>query len=308
MRDICSGSRAAKYELAEWRPRMPNWIRSAVKLKATAMPPRPDGPSVRAMTIVPPTLSEQDCDLRTEREEHVGCQRRVASARPWRCDGTSASGMVIDAGPSLATSRRDSPEARGYPATQMCGICGILAFSSGFDASEETVVRDARHDGPPRPRRRAAPRRGARATAASRSATGGSRSSTSRRRGTTRCRTRTERVWITFNGEIYNHRALRSELEAKGHRYRSHCRHRDDHPPLRGGGAPLRRAAAGDVRDRDLGRAPARAVPRARPARDQAALLRPAARAGSCSHRRSRRCWPTRRSRPSSTRRRSSTT
>jgi len=28
-------------------------------------------------------------------------------------------------------------------------------------------------------------------------------------------------VWITFNGEIYNHRALRSELEAKGHRYRS---------------------------------------------------------------------------------------
>jgi asparagine synthase (glutamine-hydrolysing) len=30
-------------------------------------------------------------------------------------------------------------------------------------------------------------------------------------------------VWITFNGEIYNHRALRSELEARGHRYRSHA-------------------------------------------------------------------------------------
>lgn len=30
-------------------------------------------------------------------------------------------------------------------------------------------------------------------------------------------------VWITFNGEIYNHVALRTELEAKGHRYRSHC-------------------------------------------------------------------------------------
>jgi asparagine synthase (glutamine-hydrolysing) len=29
-------------------------------------------------------------------------------------------------------------------------------------------------------------------------------------------------VWITFNGEIYNHMALRSELEAQGHRYRSH--------------------------------------------------------------------------------------
>jgi len=28
-------------------------------------------------------------------------------------------------------------------------------------------------------------------------------------------------VWITFNGEIYNHERLRQELEAKGHRYRS---------------------------------------------------------------------------------------
>ena len=30
-----------------------------------------------------------------------------------------------------------------------------------------------------------------------------------------------ERVWITFNGEIYNHESLRSGLEARGHRYRS---------------------------------------------------------------------------------------
>jgi asparagine synthase (glutamine-hydrolysing) len=28
-------------------------------------------------------------------------------------------------------------------------------------------------------------------------------------------------VWITYNGEVYNHAALRAELEAKGHRYRS---------------------------------------------------------------------------------------
>ena len=28
-------------------------------------------------------------------------------------------------------------------------------------------------------------------------------------------------VWITFNGEIYNHAALRGELEEKGHTYRS---------------------------------------------------------------------------------------
>jgi asparagine synthase (glutamine-hydrolysing) len=29
------------------------------------------------------------------------------------------------------------------------------------------------------------------------------------------------RVWITFNGEIYNHKSLRPGLEARGHRYRS---------------------------------------------------------------------------------------
>jgi asparagine synthase (glutamine-hydrolysing) len=28
-------------------------------------------------------------------------------------------------------------------------------------------------------------------------------------------------VWISYNGELYNHGALRNELEARGHRYRS---------------------------------------------------------------------------------------
>src|SRR4030088_3290035 len=30
-----------------------------------------------------------------------------------------------------------------------------------------------------------------------------------------------DRVWITYNGEIYNHAALRPGLEAKGHRYQT---------------------------------------------------------------------------------------
>jgi len=30
-----------------------------------------------------------------------------------------------------------------------------------------------------------------------------------------------ESLWIVYNGEIYNHRELRSQLEARGHRYRT---------------------------------------------------------------------------------------
>src|SRR5512143_2938180 len=29
------------------------------------------------------------------------------------------------------------------------------------------------------------------------------------------------RVWVTYNGEIYNHRELRTELEESGHRFRT---------------------------------------------------------------------------------------
>ena len=31
-----------------------------------------------------------------------------------------------------------------------------------------------------------------------------------------------ESVWLTLNGEIYNYRELRKELENKGHRFKSH--------------------------------------------------------------------------------------
>ena len=30
------------------------------------------------------------------------------------------------------------------------------------------------------------------------------------------------RFWIVYNGEIYNHRQLRADLQARGHRYRTH--------------------------------------------------------------------------------------
>jgi asparagine synthase (glutamine-hydrolysing) len=32
----------------------------------------------------------------------------------------------------------------------------------------------------------------------------------------------TQDIWIVYNGEIYNHAELRAQLEAKGHRYRTH--------------------------------------------------------------------------------------
>ena len=35
--------------------------------------------------------------------------------------------------------------------------------------------------------------------------------------------TEDERFWIVYNGEIFNHRELRSELETKGHRFETHC-------------------------------------------------------------------------------------
>ena len=103
----------------------------------------------------------------------------------------------------------------------MCGICGILATSPGFDAAETTVVamRDTMvHRGPDDA--------GAESWAA-----GNGRVAFGHRRlsivdlsaaGHNPMCNEDGTVWITFNGEIYNHRALRAELEAKGHRYRSH--------------------------------------------------------------------------------------
>jgi asparagine synthase (glutamine-hydrolysing) len=104
----------------------------------------------------------------------------------------------------------------------MCGICGILATSPAFDATEQTVtaMRDTMtHRGPDDG--------GVDSWAA-----GGCRVAFGHRRlsivdlspaGHNPMPNEDGTVWITFNGEIYNHIALREELEAKGHRYRSHC-------------------------------------------------------------------------------------
>jgi asparagine synthase (glutamine-hydrolysing) len=105
---------------------------------------------------------------------------------------------------------------------EMCGICGILATSPGFDATEQTVsaMRDTMvHRGPDD---------GGTDTWVS----GDCRVAFGHRRlsivdlspaGHNPMPNEDGTVWITFNGEIYNHLALRRELEAKGHRYRSHC-------------------------------------------------------------------------------------
>ena len=58
-----------------------------------------------------------------------------------------------------------------------------------------------------------------------------------------------------------------------GHRFAHRLRHRGPRPPLRGARRRLRRAAAGDVRVRALGRARQPPAAGPRPLRDQAALL-----------------------------------
>ena len=53
-------------------------------------------------------------------------------------------------------------------------------------------------------------------------------------RATSRCRTRTARVWITFNGEIYNHARLRARPGGRGPHVPLAHRHRSDRAPVRG--------------------------------------------------------------------------
>jgi asparagine synthase (glutamine-hydrolysing) len=100
----------------------------------------------------------------------------------------------------------------------MCGMCGILATDNGFAVGEElvTTMRDTMvHRGPDDAGSWYSPEHkvalGARRLAIVDLSPAG-RMPMSNEDGS---------VWIAYNGEVYNHEALRAELEAKGHIYRS---------------------------------------------------------------------------------------
>jgi len=102
----------------------------------------------------------------------------------------------------------------------MCGIAGALAFRDDFAADAATVRRMAetlRHRGPDDA--------GAIALTDDRVALAHRRLSIIdlSAAGHQPMANEDESVWITYNGEVYNHRVLRDELEAAGHRYRSHA-------------------------------------------------------------------------------------
>src|ERR1700704_3459740 len=100
----------------------------------------------------------------------------------------------------------------------MCGISGILGFADSFPVSE-ALARDMAasqsHRGPDDD--------GAWADPAHRVALSHRRLSIIdlSAAGHQPMANEDGSVWITYNGEVYNHEALRTELEAKGHTYRS---------------------------------------------------------------------------------------
>jgi asparagine synthase (glutamine-hydrolysing) len=100
----------------------------------------------------------------------------------------------------------------------MCGIAGVLAFTDALAADEATMRRmtdTLRHRGPDDG--------GTLVRATERVALGHRRLSIIdlSAAGHQPMANEDGTVWITYNGEVYNHAALRTQLEAAGHRYRS---------------------------------------------------------------------------------------
>ena len=110
-------------------------------------------------------------------------------------------------------------------------------------------------------------------TARSGSPRGGWRSSTSRA-ATSRSPARTGASSSSRTARSTTTPSCAPSSSARGHGFRTpHSRHRGARPPLRGARPALRRAPARDVRRRGVGRRAAAARARARPLRDQAAVL-----------------------------------
>jgi len=100
----------------------------------------------------------------------------------------------------------------------MCGIAGIVGFTDDFPVGDEVVVRmrdQLAHRGPDDA--------GAWCDRAQRVALGHRRLAIVdlSAAGHQPMANEDGDVWIVYNGEVYNHQALRRELEARGHRYRS---------------------------------------------------------------------------------------
>src|SRR2546429_2125000 len=100
----------------------------------------------------------------------------------------------------------------------MCGMGGILATDNGFAVGEElvTTMRDTMvHRGPDDAGSWYSPEQGVALGARRLAIVDLSRA------GHMPMSNEDGSVWIAYNGEVYNHEALRTELEAKGHVYRS---------------------------------------------------------------------------------------
>ena len=82
------------------------------------------------------------------------------------------------------------------------------------------------------------------------------------------------RLWIVFNGEIYNYQDLRHDLVARGHRFKTNSDTETILHLYEEFGSGGFRAFARDVRIGDLGRSKAGAHVGARPFWEKAALLR----------------------------------
>jgi asparagine synthase (glutamine-hydrolysing) len=100
----------------------------------------------------------------------------------------------------------------------VCGICGVLGFSAEFATDAPLVRRMAdllHHRGPDDG--------GTWSNAEARVALGNRRLAIVdlSPQGHQPMTNEDGSLWITFNGEIYNHGSLRQQLEARGHRYRS---------------------------------------------------------------------------------------